>query len=204
MYAKSAEQVQQITIGNIKPVDNMYNGKEKCVGCNKSGEENPRSQRNQLCRSCENIFRLGKSYKKTYDELNADDIVLVSFRSVHLMKLSTVYRSEQNEILNKFILSFLKTVCITDDWQLIRGNYSEEFFLGVSATSCAWIKGLFYRKHYEMIELLVYSIDKFINEYIGDVKKLEEAAYQKGQNLLMSMNNDNTFLDKINHASSIK
>ncbi len=38
-----------------------YKGLEVCQGCNKSGSDNPRDNKNSLCSSCDRIFKLGSS-----------------------------------------------------------------------------------------------------------------------------------------------
>ena len=39
----------------------MYTGKEKCQGCGKSGAENPRWEKDNLCESCKSLLNLGKA-----------------------------------------------------------------------------------------------------------------------------------------------
>lgn len=39
----------------------MYEGKEPCPGCGRSGEDNPRSGKNELCYDCKEALRIGKA-----------------------------------------------------------------------------------------------------------------------------------------------
>lgn len=41
----------------------MYNGKEKCQGCKKSGVEVPRYSKDELCKSCSDFLESGKYLK---------------------------------------------------------------------------------------------------------------------------------------------
>lgn len=182
----------------------MYRGKEKCSGCHTSGEVKPRNGRNELCSDCKEALTVGTLRLKQLESLNEHDLIRLSFRTVFSMKEATVYRSDQIKILDKFILSFLRDNCITERYATNTVKVSEHLRVGVNATTCAWFTGVVYRKHWDMIVNMVKSVFEFVDDYVGDVKERENKAYQDGQNLLLNLQRDSTFLERSNHASKLK
>lgn len=182
----------------------MYTGKEKCSGCHTSGEVKPRNNRNKLCRDCKEALSVGTLRLKQLESLNEQDLVMIYFRTVFKMKEATVYRSEQIQILDRFVLEFLRNNCITTRDSQFSIHVSEYLRVGVDATSCAYFEGVIYRKHWDMLVNMVKSVFEFVDDYVGDVQERENKAYQDGQNLLLNLQRDSTFLERSNHASKLK
>lgn len=76
----------------------MYNGKIRCPGCGRTGEEAPRKSKDCLCEDCENSLKIGRAIVKERN-LESKNYCLDEFK-VGKIKWNTYTYNVENALIN--------------------------------------------------------------------------------------------------------
>jgi len=181
----------------------MYNGKEVCQGCKKTGVEVPRYQKTQLCQQCEKALKAGLS------ELHERNIEYVGIRQWYHAFGSVEW---DDKSLNEAIIALIKSVHNPH-----AKCYDNEPIKAAHADNCLYanIPKLFLeplRKFGKTMDGFVTDLrNKYENlprESAKEVQKEKDRIYnegiEQGRDLLFQLNSGAISIDDFNKKLTYK
>lgn len=176
---------------------NLYQGKQPCVGCGKTGEENPRPYKDKLCYDCAQIFEIGRAvvqdFTREFGTYKSDEFTVCS------MKWYSIRSIEMDFAIRKLLHSFShldkKYVKNGSMLQKIYGNSDaitsqEIYVLPVEIYNAA-------KELCGVTDKLAISIEnekriyreQLNQELIEQKNQIYNEGVEHGRNLLMQLNN---------------
>lgn len=157
----------------------MYKGEKCCPGCNRSGRENPRYYAESLCNTCSDLLNLGRATMKQ-NELEAEWITT----TIYPWFIWDGQIRETQKMWNCFIKlcnSLSNSTKHVTEYKTLGSHNSE--FIRVTIT----------RAQFE-------CLCSFYEQIIDSIPKIYSRAKKEGADLLMSLNNGEITMQKINES----
>lgn len=178
----------------------LYRGKEPCQGCGRPGHEQTRWGKDKLCSDCREVLNSGAHYLMARQEIDPESMIRIQYQSADFKM--TTYRREVIKILNDQISALLRSIAIgVKDPYLCKPVWIGG---GNQALENAKFDGVILKSQWAAIEQLIVEINTYLETYIGDVKALEQKAFDAGRNALVQICKNPNLLDEMNYSSTLK